>query len=374
MAEQNNFGKTALVTGIVLGVAVGAFGAYTMSSGKVERPQTRLNAGESKKIGELSRVAADIAAAAKKNHTIVDVAPEGATINGKPRYTPIFFSPELWQVTLDDQKATTVIDIYDPSAQNVHKDVPNHWFISNGIADALGRSDGLTMDSDSDGFSNREEFDANTNPGVATSYPPLVEVGKPVKMEVVKIDRAKGTIAIDSTLAYDQNATSAGFKIFARPGDTKPLHKGTVKVGESFGFKAGEKRFEVLRFEQAEFSDSAGNKQTETVIFVRDTVTAGAEKEFAIRAGSPSVPGRGNDFGTSNAKGKTIEDVTATLRVTAGPNAGKPEGTLDVQLNGSFKVPGSELTCELTGVNDDGGVVIKPQNSESPVNVPKAAN
>ena len=130
MAEQNNFGKTALITGIVLGVLAGGYGAYTMTGSKVDKPQTRLNAGDSKASATLAQVADAVEADRKKQHTIVDVAPEGATVNGKPRYTPIFFSPELWQVTLHDKKEVAVVDIYDPASPSIHGDIPNSWFIA----------------------------------------------------------------------------------------------------------------------------------------------------------------------------------------------------------------------------------------------------
>lgn len=376
MAEQNNFGKTALVAGIVLGVAAGAYGAFTMSDCKVERPQTRLDAGESKAAAGLTQVVADIEAARKKDYTIVDVAPEGANINGKPRYAPIFFSPELWQVSLDEQKATTIIDIYDPSSQNVHGDVPNHWFISNGIADALGRADGLSIDSDADGFSNREEFEAKTNPGDSSSLPSLVETGKAVKLEVVQVERSSAVIAVDSTLAYEKSPTAIGVKIFARRGDSKYVHrsKTPIPVNGTFGLDpkgSDNGRFTVVRFGEMEFSDSAGNKQTESVVYLRDNVTAGPEKEFFVRSGSPNK--RNTSEHSSNDKGKDIDDVTVTLRVTAGPAVGKSEGTIAVQLNADFTVPGTNIVCKLAAVNDDGSVAIKPQNAESAVNVPKAA-
>ncbi len=379
MAEQNNFGKTALVAGIVLGVAAGAYGAYTMSDSKVERPQTRLDAGESKAVSSLTQVVADIGAARKKDHTIVDVAPEGANINGKPRYTPVFFSPELWQITLDEQKTTTVIDIYDPASQNVHGNVPNHWFISNGIADALGRADGLAMDSDADGFTNQEEFEAKTNPGDASSLPSLVEVGKAVKLEATGVKKFRAVIAADSTLAYEKNPTAVGIKIYARRGDTKFVHrsKEPVKVNGTFGLKpdgSDSGRFTVLRFGEMEFSDSAGNTQKESVVYLRDNETAGADKEFCVRSGSPNK--RANDH-SSNDKGKDIEDVHVTLRVTAGPAAGKPEGEITVQLSEDFTIPGSNVVCKLEAVNED-SVSIRPKTAEgkyaeSYVNVPKAA-
>lgn len=373
MAEQTNFGKSALITGIVLGVAAGAFGVYTMTSSKVDRPQTRLNAGADDKAAALAQVADDVVAARKVDYSIKDVAPEGAVVNGKPRFTPIFFSPELWQVWLSAEQKNTVIDIYDPTAQSIHGDVPNHWFISHGIADALGRSDGLTLDSDGDGFTNREEFDAETNPGDASSLPALIQVGKTPKLEAVSVSEASAVIAVDSTLAYEANPTTMGVKIFAREGDVRPIARfPELKVNDSFGLggKDDATRFTVLRFERMDFTDASGNKETETVVVVRDNVTAGDDKEFFIRAGSPTRP-NAKDYRTSNAKGRAIHDTTVTLRVTAGPEAGK---TFPVQLNGSFVVPGTDITCVLQSVDKAGSVNVLPQGAESPINVPKAAN
>lgn len=372
MAEQTNFGKGVLVTGIVLGVLAGGYGAYMLSSNKVDRPQTELNVDSGAAASRLAQVADDVAAARKKNHTIVDVAPEGAVVNGKPRYTPIFFSPELWQVSLDAEKKNTVIDIYDPTAPNIHGDVPNHWFISNGIADALGRSDGLSLDSDGDGFTNREEFQASTNPGDAASLPALVQVGKTPKLEVVSVSEASAVISVDSTLAYETNPTKAGIKIFSAAGETKPILKySDLGVGATFGIKPGDdgKRFTIVAFEKAEYTDMSGNSSTEAVVKVRDNVTASDEKEFIIRSGSPTKP-HTRDYDTPNAKGRVIKDTTAELRVTAGPKAGT---TFKVQLKGSFTIPGTDISCVLESVDGSGSVNVKPNGVESPVNVPKAA-
>ena len=373
MAEQTNFGKGALITGIVLGVAAGAFGAYTMSSGKVERPQTQLSSSGSKAVAALESVAAEAEAKSKLAHNIVDVAPEGATINGKPRYTPIFFSPELWQITLDDEKKNTVIDIYDATAQNIHGSVPNHWFISNGIADALGRADGLQIDSDSDGFKNIEEFDAKTNPGDPKSHPALVQVGKTPKLESVKVTNVSAVIAVDSTLAFDNAPTSVGIKIFDKLGDTKTNKKYTnLKVGDTFGVSKkndDEKRFTIVAFEKADFSDMSGNKSTESVVRVRDNVTAGKVNEFVIRSGTPTKVGA-KDYGLPSAKGLVIKDTTVELRVTAGPKAGT---IIPVRLEDSFTIPGTDITCKLESVDESGSVNVLPNGAESPVNVPAAA-
>ncbi len=54
----------------------------------------------------------------------------------------------------------------------VHPPIPNTWWLENRLD--LGFADSPGRDPDSDGFSNLEEFNANTNPDNARSHPPLI--------------------------------------------------------------------------------------------------------------------------------------------------------------------------------------------------------
>lgn len=372
MAEQTDFGKGALIAGIVLGVAAGAFGVYNMSASKVDRPQTRLNVSQSEAEASLTAVADEAMALRKKNSVIKDVAPEGATINGKPRYAPVFFSPELWQVNDDARKDTIVIDIYDPSSPNVHADVPNHWFTSNGLRDVMSRRDALTVDSDEDGFTNREEFDAKTNPSDAKSLPPLVQVGKTPKLVVVgDAVTSGGVISVDSGLAYSSNPTEADVRIYATPGSSKVVARFSKRApGMTFGLledKSDEKRFEVIGFEKETFGSS-----TESVLKVRDNGIPGRAKEFTVRAGSPARSA--SDYEKEGVKGYLVKDVKVKLRVTAGPAAGTKDGEFEVLEGATFEIPGSNgIVCELKSVDASGSVNIKPKGAESEMNVPKVA-
>lgn len=374
MADQSNSGRNALIIGTLLGLITGGLGVYTMLNGKASIPVTELDATGTK-AATLTAKAEQAKAEKERSRRIVDIAPEGAMVNNKPRFTPIFFSPELWQVSLDVQKKNTVIDIYDPKAESLHNGIPNSWFISNNIADALGRADGPELDSDGDGFSNREEFAAKTSPSDAASLPSLVESGKAPKLEVVRIIDEKAYVVVDSMLAFDQNPTETGINIFANANETKALGKKIkVKPGDSFGLvgpKADPKRFTVLGFEKATYEDSVGGKSEEYALKVRDNATISGAKEFTIRAGRTRAKDR--DFGTINAKGRLINDLAAEIRVTAGAAAGKPEGTVIVPLRGEFTVPGTkDLTCTLESIDAAGTVNILPKGSESPVQVPKA--
>ena len=375
MAEQSNPGGKALVIGAILGLASAGLAGYSYMD-KVSEPETNISAS---KGGESLTAEADrVKESLKRDRTITDVAPEGAMVNGQPRITPLFFSTELWQITLDSEKKNTVVDIYDPAAPSIHGDIPNTWFIANNIADALGRSDGRVLDSDNDGFTNEEEFNAKTCPSASTSYPDLVQTsGSAPKLEVVKTSVARATIVVDNMFGMASSMPqSANIRIFAKHSDMTPVWKGDVKPGGTFDLP-GEKigRFTVVRFEKAEFPSFSGMTK-ENVVIVRDNVTASPDKEFRIRAGSKTSPGT-KDYGTPNEKGHRISDTSVTLRVTAGSAAGKPEGEIKTQPYASFVIPGgkadgSELKATLESIDASGSVNIRLDGAESPVNVPKA--
>lgn len=378
MADQSNSGRNALIIGAVFGLAAAGLGGYTMSSGKISAPATEIASG--KNDNSLAAQAQAVKDSLKADRTIKDTAPQGANINGEPRLAPLFFSTELWQITLDNEKKNTIIDIYDPAAKSLHGEVPNTWFIANGIADALGRSDGLDIDSDNDGFSNKEEFDAQTKPNDAASYPNLVRVGLPPKLEVVEVKTANAIITVDSMFAdASQKPTEVKIRIFKKLEDQMPDNQVPVKPGESFDLKTDEKigRFTVVGFEKKQFPDFSGTMADENVVRIRDNVTASAkDKEFIIRAGKPTLSSK--DKGTPNEKGRRISDQTITLRVTSGSAAGKPEGTVNVQLNGSFDIPGGscsgkKVAATVESIDAAGSVNIRVDGLESPVSVPKAA-
>lgn len=376
MADQSNPGIKALATGAILGLAAAGFAGYTYMD-KVVEPETNVTA--SKGDSSLTAQADAVKESLKSDRTVADTAPEGAKVNGQPRLAPLFFSTELWQITLDSEKKNTVVDIYNPAAPSIHGDIPNTWFIANNISDALGRSDGKVLDSDEDGFTNEEEFAAKTCPTAANSYPDLVQTsGSAPKLEVVDINVARATIAVDNMFGMStETPKSANIRIFAKHTDLTPVWKGDVKPGGTFdlpGEKSG--RFTVVRFDKAEFQSFSGMVK-ENVVVVRDNVTSSPNKEFTIRAGSKTAAGA-KDYGTPNEKGRRISDTTVTLRVTAGSAVGKPEGDIKTQPYASFVIPGgkadgSELKATLESIDGSGSVNIRLEGAESPVNIPKAS-
>ena len=377
MAEQSNPGVKALMVGAVLGLAAAGLGVYIYMD-SVEAPETNISA--SKGSSSLTAAADMVMESLKRDRTVADTAPEGAKVNGQPRLAPLFFSTELWQVTLDDQKKNTVIDIYDPAAPSIHGNIPNTWFITNNIADALGRSDGRVLDSDEDGFTNEEEYIAQTCPSAANSYPDLVQASaENPKIELLKVNVARATLVVDGMFGLAaQTPEKTTIRIYSKHTDTNPaVTIKDLKPGDSFDLPGeNSKRFTIVRFDKAEFS-SFGGMNKENVVIVRDNVTTSANKEFRIRAGS-KTDASAKDYNTPNEKGRRISDTTVTMRVTAGSFVGKNEGVIKAQPNSSFVIPGgkadgSELKATLVSVNDkDGSVSIQLEGAEMPVAVRKA--
>ncbi len=377
MADHSNASRNILIVGVLLGLAAAGMGVMTMVSEKPKQVGTRVG-GDSSQVAELTAAADKAMADVKRDRTLADVAPEGAVANGQPRIMPFFFATELWQIPpKKGGNMHNVVDIYDPAVEPIHAGIPNEWFLKHGLLEALSLSDGDKKDSDGDGFTNREEFDAHTDPSQAGSLPPLVqaEAGKPAKLEVAGVERAHAVITVDSMFATDSNPSEAGIKVFAKLDDRKPLVKANLKKGESFGLggKDDEKRFTIVAFEKKEFADSMGGSQSENVIRVRDNkALADADREFIVRAGRPRANDR--DRGTPNEKGRAINDVAALIRVTAGPQAGQPQGTIRVPLHASFKVPGDEkISCRLESIDANGSANILPEGAQSPINIPSAA-
>ena len=374
MAEQSNPGVKVLVTGAVLGLAAAGLGIYSYMD-SATAPETNINA--SKNSASLTAEADMVKESLKRDRTVADAAPEGATVNGQPRLAPLFFSTELWQITLDEEKKNTVVDIYDPAAPSIHGDIPNTWFIANNIADALGRSDGRVLDSDNDGFTNEEEFVAKTCPSAANSYPDLVQPSNEnVKLEVTKVSVTRATLEVENMFGMaDKMPEKVTIRVYgANDALVKTIKE--KKPGDSFGVKKTEKeRFTIVRFDKAEFAGFAGVAM-ENVVVVRDNMELDpAKREFVIRAGTIKK-GMKPDENQANQKGRRISDTRVEMRVTAGSQKDKE---FSVRLLETFVIPGgkadgSELRATLKDINDkDGSVNIQLDGAQSPNQVRKAS-
>lgn len=380
MAEKSNAGLKVMATGILVGIAAAALGGYTMYSGKVADVDTTIRGSGSN--ASLTEEAQKIKQLLKRDLSVADVAPEGATINGQPRLMPLFYAPELWQVMLHNKGQVDIVDIYDPAAPCIQGDIPNSWFIANNVSEALGLVNGYRLDSDSDGFTNEEEYLAKTCPSAANDYPDLVSKNSTPRMQVLAVKKSSALITTDNMFAdASQKPESVNIRIYDNRAAYMPKHKATVRVGESFDLTAApdpkkkQNRFTVVRFDTKEFPDYAGTMKKENVVVIRDNVTASSNKEFVLRAGK--TPAGHKDLKSDIVKGQEINDVSVIMQVTAGSSHNKPGGKFEVPLFGSIKVPGgkadgSELRVTLQHVNDDDSVVIAMDGVDNIPPVPKA--
>ncbi|MBK1789751.1 Amuc_1099 family pilus-like system protein [Persicirhabdus sediminis] len=106
------------------------------------------------------------------------------------------------------------------SAEQVHPGMENTWWLDNEIDPGYVNSPDL--DADGDGFSNREEYDAQTNPNDPNSYPEPI-----VKLAAVGVEK------FDMAMSWsDFGGGSYQFQMKTRGAD-RPARK-VVKPGEIF--------------------------------------------------------------------------------------------------------------------------------------------
>ncbi len=372
MAEQSNSGRQVLTIGVILGlIGIGA-GAYSMVNGEVETVDTSVRSN-SETGTSLTLSAEQLAERIQKDRKLQDVAPAGLTINGQPRYTPLFFAPELWQVRLQNGKAA-MVDIYDVATPALHEGINNLWFISQGLSEDLGYSNAPELDSDGDGFSNREEFVGKTNPNDVAKYPSLLSTATP-KLEVTGVSVAKAVVTLDSNFATaalpgEPAPTEVSVRIFASDRDISPKSRFSRKIGESFGITGikgkGNKRFSIISFEQKRFESYGAEADEWTVKLQDNDRPIGATNLYTVRAGKPRKGGV--DKGAPNQKGVYIEDTTVTLKVLAGSKMGSE---IKVPYGATFKIPGDEaVSCVLESVDDNGSANVLESGKESPINIP----
>lgn len=360
MADNPNTGKIAITVGSILGVLGIALGYYTYSSTQTPSVATAIDKKE---------IAVD---ALSKAEDMLGKLAEARNMHGPkmggdnaPHTYHLFFSPEMWQVADAEKGENILVDIYKNNP-NIHEGIENTWFIENGLKDIIGMSDAPDQDNDSDGFTNREEYLAKTNPKDALSHPLLIQEGAN-KVFVDKIQKFDYIVTVSSNLSIEtpENAKNAEwlFKIYV---DGRDRDRVRAKVGGKFGPAEEPERFVLTGFEQRNYNpNDPADKQT--VAIVEDTMRGGKEKAVAIR---PGVTLNGDRlFGTPNAKGYSVQNRTATLKITAGAGAGQ---TIDVREGATFKLPGDkDHEFSLESVKDDDTITVIPLPDGAPVTVGK---
>ncbi len=379
MADNSNFSQKLLTTGVVLGLVGALAGGYMMYSSDVKPVETSISSGGLKQK-ELTKQSDALLDYLKMDRSIKDhFAPEKAA-DDSDRMTYFFFSPELWQIKT--AQGETVIDVLDPKATSIHADIPNIWFITEGIGDALSRSDALTLDSDGDGFTTLEEYKNKTKPKDKSSYPLLIGKTELPKLIVKDVTKTNSYITTGSSLAYATEAP-AEIKIgISASSNARPTKEITVKPGSKFGVTEGEpERFVVIGFVSRPYT-AHGTETPEFTVHIRDTKQPREKSQFYMRAGAR----RSNEAErpAEEQRGHHVFDTTATFEVTAGSALGTDDASFKADVGVPFTIPGHDETQYLIeNIDDNGGVNIVPviapsadgqqdeNNKPTPINIPK---
>lgn len=362
--NSNSQAKTiAMVTGVVLGLVGVGLGVPHLLDDPYKRPSVALGDIDPDHLNELKAPLQQADKIMALKAALQDYVPRGSK---EDRLAPLFFAPQLWQVTLKDRNA--IIDIFDPNAPSIHAEVPNSWFIGNGLLADLGKGNALNLDSDGDGFSNFEEFQGNTKPNDPNSYPSLVTTER-AKLEAIAVTQKRARIEVERMFAISGTTPeTVGITVtqLTRKGEpTTAKVKKEYKVGDDIDVLDDAKRFKVESFGKKEFASATG-KASENVVNLRDN----------IFPSSPVISVRGGSLIESEkdpALRRTYDviDNRVKLRVTAGKTANTE---FTVRVGESFTLPnadGSTIECTLEDVNEaQGSVNIRVKGMESPIAVP----
>jgi len=155
-----NFEKALLGAAGVAALGFAALGF--MKSSAVEEDFNRSVAGSGKDDPSIPEA---VATAKAVSSLAADLVIEAAEDEGRP--VDLFVGIPLFA---DKNNPNEPIDLID--GKEVHSGIPNRWWIENGADITFANSP--DRDDDSDGFSNREEFEAKTKPTDPKSIPALV--------------------------------------------------------------------------------------------------------------------------------------------------------------------------------------------------------
>lgn len=182
---SENYHKVALGGGVVVLAAVGY-----LSWSKASAQQEALAEQRAGKQGEGIEVEGGSAAAdllkslSEINHLSIKSDPDGRKVN-------LFNSVDLF---VKDGDVSEVVDL--EQIDDVHPGIPNIWWVNNRVDPSF--ADSPSRDKDEDGFTNLEEFEAETDPSDPKSYSLLVH-----KLAVDNVDSLWWLVLLNSSFGND---------------------------------------------------------------------------------------------------------------------------------------------------------------------------
>jgi hypothetical protein len=201
----------------------------------------------------------------------------------------------------------------------VHPPIGNQWWVDNRIDPSY--SDSPTMDQDSDGFTNKEEFLAKTDPNDPDDYGVLVQ-----KLEVVKVESDMWRLLFKTVLGkgyqFDYMYKPFGKRLMT---NRIPASEVITEGDTFFSSDPGKDRFKLTNVEKRAFEGPAGQQMREWAT-IEDQNPSKNKQQFDL---------------PFNAKKAELRDITFyDHRVTLRLNAIGEEGNeITLEESGSFALP-----------------------------------
>ena len=265
MSEKQNYDKILLASGIVLGLGVAVYGTVTLLGLNDKYKFTTQVSEKAIEPPPGIKKAAEVNQELSASHELKPIAQETQQYVG-------FVAPNLWI----KEGGMEPFDII--SGPPIHGNIPNKWFLDNGLENEFVYSDVLTRDPDNDGFTVQEEYEAKTHPNDPNSHPPLVN-----KLFVDEIKQFGFYLAFTQSDGNDFT-----FKGMNRA--RQELWRNIVQPNGKFGTRKNTKdepRFELVSVASKEFKNpSLDMVETDEEAVVKDLKPTKNGQIYTIRRGT----------------------------------------------------------------------------------------
>ena len=246
--------------------------------------------------------------------TELDPVVHQKTTSGRP--VDLFTSVDLYTKDGNKMKLLDLLKI-DP----VHPPIENQWWVDHRIDPSF--SDSPMKDEDGDGFNNKEEFVAKTDPNDPEDFGALI-----TKLEVVKVESDMWRLLFKTVLGKGYQFDYAFIPFGQKKATNRIPASQAIAIGDTFFSEdPGKGRFKLVEVFQVEEDGPTGKR-------MRDWAK--------IQDLNPSK--NGNEFNLPfNADAKQLKDITFyDHRVTLRLNAIGEEGNqFTLEESGTFALPAS---------------------------------
>ena len=338
---SESYDKAALIVSLLLALGLGAM--VLMAKGKVEEDFPAATGGARLKAPENPNEKNYKAATSEIGSKVTLEGP----VTSKGRKIENFVGTPLFL----KEDVTTPIDLGDPSYKEmVHDPIPNQWWLDHRIDPGWDNSPSL--DQDGDGFANREEFDAKTDPNDPKSFPSLiaklqcVRLKKRAFMLTYSSDSTVGKIKDSDTFKFNHEEIVNNRKV--RTSSQGELRPGKGPENSNVFDKGGaQMRYEFKKIEQRTFENpGTGVMQTANFATLEDVGAAKKGDIIELKKGSRN--------------GVIVKDWTAVLVLAA---IGEEAKELQIEERSRFALPFDPNAVKkpytFAGVSDAGAAIVE---------------